>query len=64
MHGDSYSCFLPLLFLPGKAGKYMRTLPASVTFIVLGSLFVALTIIPFIASLIFKEDVDPGGNGC
>ncbi|MBK7710603.1 MAG: efflux RND transporter permease subunit [Bacteroidales bacterium] len=54
--------FLPLMFLPGKAGKYMRTLPTSVTFIVLGSLFVALTIIPFISSLIFKGDVDPGGN--
>jgi multidrug efflux pump subunit AcrB len=54
--------FLPLMFLPGKAGKYIRTLPTSVTFIVLGSLFVALTIIPFITSLIFKENVDPGGN--
>jgi multidrug efflux pump subunit AcrB len=54
--------FLPLMFLPGKAGKYMRTLPTSVTFIVLGSLFVALTIIPFIASIIFKGDVDPEGN--
>lgn len=54
--------FLPLMFLPGKAGKYMRTLPTSVTFIVLGSLFVALTIIPFISSLIFKGDVDPQGN--
>jgi multidrug efflux pump subunit AcrB len=54
--------FLPLLFLPGKAGRYMRTLPASVTFIVLGSLLVALTIIPFLASLILKGDVDPGGN--
>jgi multidrug efflux pump subunit AcrB len=54
--------FLPLMFLPGKAGKYIRTLPTSVTFIVLGSLFVALTIIPFIASLVLKGDVDPGGN--
>ena len=54
--------FLPLMFLPGKAGRYMRTLPTSVTFIVLGSLFVALTIIPFISSLIFKGNVDPGGN--
>jgi multidrug efflux pump subunit AcrB len=54
--------FLPLMFLPGKAGKYMRTLPTSVTFIVLGSLFVALTIIPFIASHVFRGDVDPGGN--
>jgi multidrug efflux pump subunit AcrB len=54
--------FLPLMFLPGMAGKYMRVLPTSVTFIVIGSLFVALTIIPFIASLIFKKEVDPEGN--
>ena len=54
--------FLPLMFLPGMAGKYMRTLPTSVTFIVIGSLFVALTIIPFIASKIFRDNVDPRGN--
>jgi multidrug efflux pump subunit AcrB len=54
--------FLPLMFLPGMAGKYMRVLPVSVTFIVIGSLFVALTIIPFLASLIFKGNVDPEGN--
>jgi multidrug efflux pump subunit AcrB len=54
--------FLPLMFLPGMAGKYMRVLPTSVTFIVIGSLFVALTIIPFIASLFFKGNVDPQGN--
>lgn len=54
--------FLPLMFLPGMAGKYMRTLPTAVTFIVLGSLLVALTIIPFIASLLFKGNVDPRGN--
>jgi multidrug efflux pump subunit AcrB len=54
--------FLPLMFLPGMAGKYMRTLPTTVTLVVLGSLFVALTIIPFIASNILKGDVDPRGN--
>jgi len=54
--------FLPLMFLPGMAGKYMRSLPTSVTFIVIGSLFVALTIIPFISSLILKGEVDPRGN--
>ncbi len=54
--------FLPLMFLPGKAGQYMRVLPTAVTFIVLGSLFVALTIIPFITSKIFKGGVDPRGN--
>lgn len=54
--------FLPLMFLPGTAGKYMRSLPTSVTFIVIGSLFVALTIIPFIASKLFRGNVDPRGN--
>jgi len=54
--------FLPLMFLPGMAGMYMRVLPTAVTFIVIGSLFVALTIIPFITSLVFKKDVDPRGN--
>jgi len=54
--------FLPLMFLPGKAGQYMRVLPTAVTFIVLGSLFVALTIIPFITSKLFRGDVDPRGN--
>ena len=54
--------FLPLMFLPGMAGKYMRSLPTSVTFIVIGSLFVALTIIPFIASRIFRGKVNPEGN--
>ena len=54
--------FLPLMFLPGMAGQYMRVLPTAVTFIVIGSLFVALTIIPFITSLVFKKAVDPRGN--
>jgi multidrug efflux pump subunit AcrB len=54
--------FLPLMFLPGMAGKYMRVLPTSVIFVVLGSLFVAITIIPFIASQIFSGNVDPRGN--
>jgi len=54
--------FLPLMFLPGKAGQYMRVLPTAVTFIVLGSLFVALTIIPFITSKLLKGEVDPRGN--
>ncbi len=54
--------FLPLMFLPGMSGKYMRSLPSSVIFIVIGSLLVALTIIPLIASLVFKGDVDAEGN--
>lgn len=54
--------FLPLMFLPGMAGKYMLVMPVSVVYVVLGSLFVALTIIPFISSLVLRGNVDPHGN--
>jgi multidrug efflux pump subunit AcrB len=54
--------FLPLMFLPGMPGKYIRILPVTISLIVLSSLFVALTIIPFITSKVFKADVDPRGN--
>ena len=42
--------FLPLLFLPEGPGEFIRSLPASILFTVLASLFVSLTIIPFLAS--------------
>lgn len=54
--------FLPLMFLPGMAGQYMMVLPVSVVYIILGSLFVALTIIPFISSKVLHGDVNPHGN--
>jgi multidrug efflux pump subunit AcrB len=46
------------------AGKYMRSLPSTVTFTVLGSLFVALTIIPFLSGLIFKRQKSSGRKSC
>ena len=54
--------FLPLMFLPGMAGQYMLVLPVSVVYVILGSLFVALTIIPFISSKVLKSNVNPHGN--
>ena len=42
--------FLPLLFLPEGAGLFIRSLPAAVLYTVAASLFVALTVIPFLAS--------------
>jgi len=42
--------FLPLLFLPEGAGMFIKSLPAAVLYTVLASLFVALTVIPFLAS--------------
>jgi multidrug efflux pump subunit AcrB len=42
--------FLPLLFLPGTPGLFIRSLPVAVVVTVGASLFVSLTIVPFLAS--------------
>ncbi len=54
--------FLPLLFLPEGAGKFTRSLPLAVLFTVMASLFVALTIIPFLASRLLSDKAHPEGN--
>jgi multidrug efflux pump subunit AcrB len=47
--------FLPLLFLPEGPGEFIRSLPAAILFTVLASLFVSLTIIPFLASRMLRD---------
>jgi multidrug efflux pump subunit AcrB len=47
--------FLPLLFLPGTAGQFIRALPLTVVYTVLASLAVSLTIIPFLASRFLSD---------
>src|SRR5687768_3585497 len=54
--------FLPLLFLPGLPGRYIRSMPVTVVYTVLASLLVSLTIIPWLASLIMKEEKDERGG--
>lgn len=54
--------FLPLLALPGNPGKFIRSLPASVVFTVSASLFIALTIIPFLASRVLPREQHAQGN--
>ncbi len=46
--------FVPLLFLPEGAGDFIRSLPAAVLFTILASFFVALSIIPFLASRVLR----------
>ena len=46
--------FVPLLFLPEGAGEFIRSLPAAILYTVLASLFVALTVIPFLASRMLR----------
>ncbi|HPH45953.1 MAG TPA: efflux RND transporter permease subunit, partial [Chryseolinea sp.] len=54
--------FLPLVFLPESAGDFIRSLPMAVIFTVMASLFVSLTIVPFLASRILKQHASPEGN--
>ncbi len=51
--------FLPLLFLPEAAGEFVRSLPAAVLFTIAASLFVSLTIIPFLASHLLRGETRP-----
>ncbi len=54
--------FVPLLFLPGGPGRYIRSLPVAVIAAVVASLFVSLTIIPWLSSLLLGKDEGPEGN--
>jgi multidrug efflux pump subunit AcrB len=55
--------FMPLAFLPEGAGDFIRSLPLAVMFCVLASMFVSLTIIPFLSSRLLKPHAgNPDGN--
>lgn len=54
--------FLPLVFLPGGPGEFVRGLPLAVISSVLASMIVSLTVVPFLASRILKEHHNPEGN--
>lgn len=55
--------FMPLVFLPEAPGDFIRSLPMGVITSVLASLFVSLTIIPFLSSRLLKENHGhPDGN--
>lgn len=52
--------FVPLLALPGSAGEFIRSLPLAVVLTVAASLFVSLTIVPFLASRVLKTESEHG----
>ncbi|HAI74749.1 MAG TPA: multidrug transporter AcrB, partial [Microscillaceae bacterium] len=54
--------FLPLTFLPEGPGEFVRSLPMAVLCTVLASLFVALTIIPFLSSKLLHHHESEEGN--
>jgi multidrug efflux pump subunit AcrB len=54
--------FLPIVFLPEGSGDFIRSLPMAVITTVSASLFVSLTVVPFLASLILSKHENPEGN--
>ncbi|MBI3567702.1 MAG: efflux RND transporter permease subunit [Gemmatimonadetes bacterium] len=54
--------FVPILMLPEGSGEFIRGLPAAVVFTILASLLVSVTVVPFLASFILREQDDPHGN--
>lgn len=54
--------FLPLVYLPEASGDFIRSLPMAVVTTVIASLFVSLTIVPFLGSRLLAEHHDPRGN--
>jgi multidrug efflux pump subunit AcrB len=60
--GTLIFAFVPLLFLPGLSGRYIRSLPLAVVYAVLASLLVSLTIIPWLASRLMPREEHEGGN--
>lgn len=56
--------FLPLANLPEGSGEFIRSMPMAVMLTVLASLFVSLTIIPFLASILLRaHETSSHGSG-
>ena len=54
--------FLPLTFLPDNSGTFIRSLPMAVITTVIASMFVSLTIVPFLASMLMPRTESKHGN--
>jgi len=54
--------FLPLVFLPEASGDFIRSLPMAVILTIIASLFVSLTIVPFLSSIILANHESSEGN--
>jgi len=54
--------FLPMIFLPGGPGEFVRGLPMAVITSVIASMIVSLTVVPFLGSRLLKEHENPNGN--
>ncbi len=53
--------FMPLAFMPEASGDFIRSLPVAVMSTILGSMIVALTVVPYLSSILLKPS--KGGHG-
>ena len=54
--------FMPLALMPESSGEFIRSLPLAVIFAVVSSMFVSLTIVPFISLHLLKPHTHAEGN--
>ncbi|WP_437921628.1 efflux RND transporter permease subunit [Sphingobacterium sp. LRF_L2] len=54
--------FLPLMFMPEMAGDFIRSMPTAVIASVIGSMFIALLVVPFLSSKLLKTHGTTEGN--
>lgn len=54
--------FMPLALMPEASGEFIRSLPLAVIFAVVSSMFVSLTIVPFISIHLLKPHAHAEGN--
>jgi HAE1 family hydrophobic/amphiphilic exporter-1 len=55
--------FLPMIFAQGITGKLTRSLALAITFALISSLFVALTIVPLLSYQLFRKSDGQAANG-
>lgn len=54
--------FMPLVFMPEMAGEFIRSMPIAVITSVIGSMLIALMVVPFLSSKLLKPHEHEGGN--
>ena len=54
--------FMPLALMPEASGEFIRSLPLAVILAVISSMFVSLTIVPFLSIRLLKPHHDAQGN--
>ncbi|MBN3034978.1 MAG: efflux RND transporter permease subunit [Bacteroidales bacterium] len=48
--------FIPIITMPDKAGRFIQSMPVTVVYTLLASLLIALTLTPFLSSMILKGE--------